>query len=431
MFVGRTSRLFGIELRRRRTEAGLSLDDLARRVHYSKGHLSKVENAVKGPSEDLARLCDRALGCDGALISLAGGDAMTDGGTRDRPADSNTIEVLVFDLNSPERMRFLLATRRELLANGLLSAAGFADPAGPAAAPIPAGLSPLETFRGWYQQARALGQQIDASLVIPILTAHAHTLSVLAGRYRGRDRRQALRLVADYAEFTGWMAQEAGDEPGARWWTGQAVRFATAAGNDGMTGYAMVRRALMAMYRGDAAETVALARQAQQGRSRPRIRGLAAQREAQGHALAHRRDDCLRALDRARELLAADPPRGREPTIGSAHVTDLAQAAAGWSLYDLGEAAGAATVLHETVRLTPPHAVRARARFAARRALALAASDQVEEACAVADGVLDDQAVLRSATIAADLERLERVLRRRQSQPAAARTLLRLHAAQA
>jgi hypothetical protein len=88
-------------------------------------------------------------------------------------------------------------------------------------------------------------------------------------------------------------------------------------------------------------------------------------------------------------------------------------------------------VLGETVRQTPPHAVRARARFAARHALALAASDRVDEACAVADGVLDDQAVLRSATIAADLIRLDRVLRRRRKHPAAARLLLRLHAAQA
>jgi transcriptional regulator with XRE-family HTH domain len=433
MFVGQIGRLFGIELRRRRVEAGLSLDALARLVHYSKGHLSKVENAVKGPSEDLARLCDTALGCDGALISLADGDALVAGGggrARDHPADGNTIEVLVFNLNSPERMSFLMATRRELLATGLLSAAGLGDPADSTAGPLLAGSSPLETFSSWFHQLRTLGQQIDARLMIPILTAHAHSLSLLAGRYSGSDRARALALVADYAEFTGWMAQEAGDDAGSLWWTDQAVRYAGAAGNEGMAGYAMVRRALIAMYRGDASETVELAQQAQRRDSRPRVRGLGAQREAQGHALAHRRDDCLRALDTARKLLAADPPRRQEPVIGCTHVADLAQAAAGWSLYDLGDATGAATMLDETVRRTPPHAVRARARFAARRALALAASDQVEEACAVADGVLDDQAVLRSSTIAADLHRLGRVLRRRHTQPAAARMLLRLHEAQ-
>ena len=37
---------FGEELRRRRLEAGLSLYDLSVRINYSRGHLSKVENAA-------------------------------------------------------------------------------------------------------------------------------------------------------------------------------------------------------------------------------------------------------------------------------------------------------------------------------------------------------------------------------------------------
>ncbi|MGV9551769.1 helix-turn-helix domain-containing protein, partial [Streptomyces ardesiacus] len=62
---------FGEELRKRRLEAGLSLTDLSRLVHYSKAQLSKVERDIKAPSRDLARLCDAALGADGALIALS------------------------------------------------------------------------------------------------------------------------------------------------------------------------------------------------------------------------------------------------------------------------------------------------------------------------------------------------------------------------
>lgn len=62
------STLFGEELRKRRLEAGLSLTDLSGLVHYSKAQLSKVERGIKAPSRDLARLCDAALGADGALI---------------------------------------------------------------------------------------------------------------------------------------------------------------------------------------------------------------------------------------------------------------------------------------------------------------------------------------------------------------------------
>ncbi|MEZ3183041.1 helix-turn-helix domain-containing protein, partial [Streptomyces pimonensis] len=61
---------FGEELRKRRLEAGLSLTDLSGLVHYSKAQLSKVERGIKAPSRDLTRLCDAALGADGALIAL-------------------------------------------------------------------------------------------------------------------------------------------------------------------------------------------------------------------------------------------------------------------------------------------------------------------------------------------------------------------------
>lgn len=66
--VGET---FGECLRRLRTERGLSLADLSALVHYSRGHLSKVENGQKPASADLAHGCDAALGAGGALIALA------------------------------------------------------------------------------------------------------------------------------------------------------------------------------------------------------------------------------------------------------------------------------------------------------------------------------------------------------------------------
>ena len=71
MTMDRRLIVFGTELRRRRMQSGLSLADLSRLVHYSKSHLSKVENGLKPPSIDLARRCDAAIGCDGALARLA------------------------------------------------------------------------------------------------------------------------------------------------------------------------------------------------------------------------------------------------------------------------------------------------------------------------------------------------------------------------
>jgi transcriptional regulator with XRE-family HTH domain len=56
-----TMAMFGEILRRLRTEQGISLGQLALRVHYNKGYLSRIENEQKAPSEDLARACDTEL----------------------------------------------------------------------------------------------------------------------------------------------------------------------------------------------------------------------------------------------------------------------------------------------------------------------------------------------------------------------------------
>ncbi|MBV9445874.1 MAG: tetratricopeptide repeat protein [Streptosporangiaceae bacterium] len=66
---------FGEELRSRRQTAGLSLAELATRIHYSKSHLSKVENGHTRPDRVFAEACDTALGASGALIALLTDDA--------------------------------------------------------------------------------------------------------------------------------------------------------------------------------------------------------------------------------------------------------------------------------------------------------------------------------------------------------------------
>jgi transcriptional regulator with XRE-family HTH domain len=59
---------FPAELRRLRRERGLSLADLARRAHYSKGYLSKIETGVKRATVDVARQCDHILRAEGELL---------------------------------------------------------------------------------------------------------------------------------------------------------------------------------------------------------------------------------------------------------------------------------------------------------------------------------------------------------------------------
>lgn len=60
----------GVELRRLRTERGLSLSELALQVHYSTGYLSKLETGKKRITREVASLADEALGTGGVLAGL-------------------------------------------------------------------------------------------------------------------------------------------------------------------------------------------------------------------------------------------------------------------------------------------------------------------------------------------------------------------------
>ncbi|MFD7258335.1 helix-turn-helix domain-containing protein [Streptomyces sp. NPDC059874] len=61
---------FPARLRRLRVQRGLSLADLARQTHYSKGYLSKIETGSKPATPDVARLCDEVLGAGGELLRM-------------------------------------------------------------------------------------------------------------------------------------------------------------------------------------------------------------------------------------------------------------------------------------------------------------------------------------------------------------------------
>jgi tetratricopeptide (TPR) repeat protein len=240
-------------------------------------------------------------------------------------------------------------------------------------------------------------------------------------------QRQAYRLAARFAEYAGWMAQEAGDNSGALWWTNQAVGLAEAGDDTELGEYAFVRRALVALYNRNARATIELAERAQAPTASSRTRGLGAQREAQGHAIAGDYDACMAALDRATKHLdqAAKISDG-EPLLGTASVSDPVALARGWCLVDLGRWEEAVEVLSGESQRIPFTAQRARARFAARLALAHALRGDVDQACAIVESVLDVISVADSATIRIDLTEVLRTLLRWRAEPAVQLALPRL-----
>jgi transcriptional regulator with XRE-family HTH domain len=383
--VGGSMEDFGVELRRRRVAAGLSLGQLADRIHYTKGYLSKVENGLKPAGPDLARLCDAALEAGGALTAMS-----------------------ARRVSGP-------------------SATTFPEPLPPLGAPTPAVRAAADLdetaadFRSVFDVLRGMGHRVSPLFLLDLLAAHTARVEELArGASDPARSRRLLVLAARFAEYTGWMAQESGDESAAARWTASAARLAEAGGDTDLVRYALVRGADLALYRNDAAQTIALAQQAQADpRVAARVRGLAAQREAQGHALAGDYDACMRTLDRAALWLAEDTPGTADggPAIGTTSMTDPVAMITGWALHDLGRPEDAIAILDAAVPLIPAGAARSRARYGVRRALAHSAAGDVEQACALTVELLPVVRLADSATIRLELGLLARSLARWHANP--------------
>ncbi|GAA2043889.1 hypothetical protein GCM10009839_54090 [Catenulispora yoronensis] len=378
---------FGVRLRRLRAAKGWSLAALARRSNVSKPHLSSLERGSRRPSPTVAQAVDAALGADGALAALVAD------GRHDH--DHHCCDQTRCDQHLHDR-------RRE-----------------PALAADEAELH-LELYRRLFADLRALGQTGSSDLLLPSLRAGATTLASAAARCDGQVANDLWLLAARYAEYAGWMAQERGADAASAAWTEDAARWATNAGDADMVGYAWERRALLALYRGDAAETVALARRAgAEPKVSARVRALAARREAQGHARAGDYDACYRALAQA-ELLFADAPAPfpAGASWGPNSIPDDSRLVEGWCLADLGRPARAAELLAAEVARVPAGCPNTRTRFVVRRALALARAEAVGEACAVLAEAVPAVARADSATIRSDVREVASTLGRYRRQPA-------------
>lgn len=360
---------FGIALRRRRKAAGLSLAELANRVHYDKGYLSKLENGVRRPSGPLARTLDVALETDGELIALLPEDGMRGRGAAPAGGPAFAAELLP-PCGRPD------AERAEVAGSVCLA----------------------------LESARALGRTTRPD---PLLRTVAGLTDAVIGALGRDDRdRPLFRLAARCAEFAGWMAQECGAWTDARNWTARAAELDT--DDPTFLAYTSVRQAEIALYTGHPDDVLGWAADALEAAGAgPDVRALALFREAQGHAALGNAHRCRRALDRGATLYGGGPA-----TLGSTSGIDQHAAARGWCAHDLGRHAEASELLAGVVRRIPARSRRIRAVLGARLAAAQAAAGERELAGATCRRVLDEVSYTASASALTQLDAVHGHLRR-------------------
>ncbi|WP_158846631.1 helix-turn-helix domain-containing protein [Saccharothrix deserti] len=396
--------VFGVELRRRRVAAGKSLKALSAELNYSKGHISKIETGATRPTTQFARLADAVLAADGALSRLVPHDS-----AHDSPGGAPEADPFPLNLDVPD-----------LRVNRAAAEAVAEDDATEV------------LLRVQFDTIREMGKRVEPRLVIPTLTAQLQSLrAVLLAARQPEARRRLGLLAARYVEYLGWMAQEAGLRDEATRRTMQFAALAVDAGDPGLASYALVRRAELAMYAGDAISTIELAQRAlADPHADPRIRGLALHRLAQGYAQRGEYSLSRTALDDADLALAESSDSGPGgPVIGSSTIADLGGVVAGWCLYDLGRPAEAADLLELALSRTAPEARRARALHGVRLALAHEAAGELDRMYATAMRALDDARPLGSATVRSQLQRLSWAVQRRHGHPPARELHLEITAA--
>jgi tetratricopeptide (TPR) repeat protein len=288
------------------------------------------------------------------------------------------------------RIIWVSIPRRAFLSGGLGAAAlaaistatGTGLPAAAAArlrAAASSQVNPVETLRDLRRALIDADNLLGPGGVLPAVHAQIQVIRQLRGDSGGTDRQALLVMQAQYAEFAGWLHQDARDFQAAGFWLDRALDWSHAAADREMATYVMARKSQLAGDMHDATGAIDLADAAAgMARKRSRLRATAATYGAHGYALAGQRADSLRAIDSAREIAGQldGSPSLWATWLDGAYI-DVQR---GRCLSALGDHAQAATVFQRAIRDLPPSFRRDRGVYLAREALAHAGAREPEQA---------------------------------------------------
>jgi transcriptional regulator with XRE-family HTH domain len=176
-------------------------------------------------------------------------------------------------------------------------------PGGPAVPAATARTEPAlaESLLITLQQHSTTDNLIGPRSVLPIAAQQMTFIDGLLAGTRGRTHTHLLYVSARFAEFIGWLHQDAGDLRAAMQWSNTALDRAQEAADPHLVSYIRMRKSNIASDARKPDLTIAFARAALHapGSLTPRLKAVALRQEAHGHALAGNAEACARALDHA------------------------------------------------------------------------------------------------------------------------------------
>ena len=353
-------------VRRFMQDSGFSLRGLARELNYDPSYLSKVLNGRKPCTPSIAARLDDILGAGGEIVDAAAPPPGPDG----RPLGSPG------SLNGPVAPELVDYFRDQLA--------------------------------GHYKADMFLGPRN----LIPTVQTQTELIVSLLKNAGTAVRRDLLGVGAAYTALLGWLYQDAGDLKASARWRDLTLGLAHRSSDAQLISYALTNKAMMAIDLGDGSAVVdfAQAALADEPQLCPKVRVLALQHQAHGHAMLADRAQADRLLDTAEMLTGLvddEYPWGNACRRTPSYV-DVQRATCYGRTGRREDTADAAALWGEIMSGMPGSLRRDNAVFRTRQAAALAAVPDPERVTAIAADVAGLVQVTGSARLRKELMALPR-----------------------
>lgn len=242
----------------------------------------------------------------------------------------------------------------------------------------------VDYFRRLLDEHYTADKMLGPAELLPVAHAQMATLDRLRRDARPPVNQLLTPVQSHYAEFVGWLHQDAGDLHAAMYYSDRATELARVAGDKQMDAFMLIRKSNIVYRSGDAGRATDLAAAAQRDRDGVdrRVLALACQQEARGWAIARDYDQCEPKLQQAAELLAAaeSEPAAGAPTYIHYYGSEILEEQTATCYRDVGRTEQAIAIFQRKIDALPGGHDRDRGYRMAKLAVAYGQAGQVQSA---------------------------------------------------
>lgn len=264
---------------------------------------------------------------------------------------------------------------------------------------------------------RAADRQVGGGHLYATVVKYLHTevaLPLFGVETHSGGSKLVFAAAAALTEMAGWMAQEAGRDQAAEQHFVRSLDLVKIGGDRQLGVHVLASMSHLTLHRGRPAEAIQLARRGRdslaRGPRQPELEALLLAMQARGFAALRRIDDCRQLLLQAERALSALPTGERSPWVSRFDEGSLAGEAAR-CLHQIGDLNEAGRQAARVIELRPGDRTRSRAFGQLILATVLTAQGKSDEACAMAQQVLQATQQLGSYPVIQQLLDLKQLLK--------------------